>query len=105
NRSGNELWSIAGGTTVVDRVVSVDGIANSPGMLIVTGGRLQTPLLNFGTFGGSAEAVISGGEVQITSTLYVGVASESRGTVQISGGQLAVVNAGSMNIGTFAGIG
>jgi hypothetical protein len=83
------LWSIAGGTSIVNRAVTVarNWGLGTYGLLAVSGGRLQTPELTVE----SGTMTVSGGQVQVTSQFQVGGGWDGTGTVVIAGGEVDAV--------------
>ena len=98
--SGSSSWIIAGGTSIVTRAVNVVNRTNQIGLLAISGGLLQTRVLEVGTLCGGGSAVVSGGGVQVTYNLDIGEAPGQPSQVTIGGGNLT---AGRVLVGTLPG--
>jgi fibronectin-binding autotransporter adhesin len=87
---GLSSWTIAGGTSIVNNAVYVDDDQDTS-LLTVSGGVLQTPLLDVGSESGGGAVVITGGTV-IPQALIVGLAPGHTSQVSVAGGSLIVTN-------------
>jgi hypothetical protein len=97
-------WTIAGGTSIVSSAVYLVNVPQHTSILTVSGGVLQTPILDVGTFGSAGESVvISGGSVQLSRLLYVGLTPGTTGQVSITGGNLVMTGGGSSSVYLGAG--
>ncbi len=88
--SGSSFWTIAGGTSIVNSAVYVENVPRHISLLTVSGGLLQTPRLGVGSLSGGGAVVISGGVVQLSQALAVGLAPGPTSQVSIAGGNLAI---------------
>ncbi len=100
--SGSSVWKLAGGTSLVERSVLVLTVGDNLGQLSMSGGRLETPLLQIEGTGSGGVVTVAGGEAQVTRRLDVGSYPDSTGVLNISGGTLRLYSA-SFPVGVFIG--
>ncbi len=93
--SGTLMWNIAGGTSTVSSAVYVVGSGPQSGLVNVSGGRLQTALLELGYGEPGGSVTISGGQIQVTSRMDVGVVPGTASVINVTGGNLELASISS----------
>jgi hypothetical protein len=86
---GLSSWTIAGGTSIVNVAVYVSDNVHT-GLLTVCGGLLQAQFLELGTESGGGSVVVSGGSIQVSQDLHVGMTPHGISQLIVSGGNVGV---------------